>query len=138
MAVLTTQLVRDETFDRRCGAMEELVRELRERTVLVARGGGEKALERHRSRGQLTARERRDGEGRLLLPGDREEAPPRPGGRAAEPAPLRLPCRLRRGVPSAPGRGLPGSRPLRADLLQPSSYVRARRPADRSRHGLVH
>src|SRR5437016_8234462 len=60
MAVLTTQLVRDETFERRRGAMEELVRELRERTVLVARGGGEKALERHRSRGKLTARERID------------------------------------------------------------------------------
>ena len=40
--------------------MEELVRELRERTAAVARGGGEKAVERHRSRGKLTARERID------------------------------------------------------------------------------
>ena len=40
--------------------MEELVAELRERTAQVARGGGEKALERHRSRGKLTARERID------------------------------------------------------------------------------
>jgi acetyl-CoA carboxylase carboxyltransferase component len=40
--------------------MEELVAELRERTALVARGGGEKAVERHRSRGKLTARERID------------------------------------------------------------------------------
>ena len=34
--------------------------ELRERTALVARGGGERAVERHRSRGKLTARERID------------------------------------------------------------------------------
>ena len=40
--------------------MEALVVELRERTALVAGGGGEKALERHRSRGKLTARERID------------------------------------------------------------------------------
>src|SRR4029079_12822190 len=40
--------------------MEALVAELRERTALVARGGGERALERHRSRGKLTARERID------------------------------------------------------------------------------
>ena len=60
MGVLTTQLVRDETFERRRAAMEALVVELRERTALVARGGGKKALERHRSRGKLTARERID------------------------------------------------------------------------------
>jgi len=46
--------------------MEALVAELRERTALVARGGGERALERHRSRGKLTARERID---RLVDPG---------------------------------------------------------------------
>src|SRR5438105_1788924 len=40
--------------------MEGLVAELRERTALVARGGGERALERHRARGKLTARERID------------------------------------------------------------------------------
>ena len=45
--------------------MEELVAELRERSAQVARGGGEKALEKHRSRGKLTARERID---RLLDP----------------------------------------------------------------------
>src|SRR5438067_1461416 len=45
--------------------MEELVARLRERTAQVARGGGEKALDRHRSRGKLTARERID---RLLDP----------------------------------------------------------------------
>src|SRR6266568_4671603 len=46
--------------------MEELVAELRERTARVALGGGEKAVERHRSRGKLTARERID---RLVDPG---------------------------------------------------------------------
>ena len=40
--------------------MEALVAELRNRTTLIAGGGGEKALERHRSRGKLTARERID------------------------------------------------------------------------------
>ena len=40
--------------------MEELVAELRERTAGVAQGGGDNALERHRSRGKLTARERID------------------------------------------------------------------------------
>jgi acetyl-CoA carboxylase carboxyltransferase component len=46
--------------------MEELVAELRERTALVARGGGEHAVERHRARGKLLARERID---RLVDPG---------------------------------------------------------------------
>src|SRR5712671_1524580 len=40
--------------------MAALVAELRERTAEVARGGGEQAVERHRSRGKLTARERVD------------------------------------------------------------------------------
>ncbi len=60
MGVLTTQVDRDETFERRRERMEALVAELRERTALVAAGGGEKAVERHRSRGKLTARERID------------------------------------------------------------------------------
>jgi len=46
--------------------MEMLVSELRERTGQVASGGGEKAVERHRSRGKLLARERID---RLVDPG---------------------------------------------------------------------
>src|SRR5947199_9219369 len=46
--------------------MEGLVAELRERTAQVARGGGDKAVERHRFRGKLTARERID---RLVDPG---------------------------------------------------------------------
>src|SRR5881227_2895996 len=67
MAVLTSQLDRDaEEFTRRQERMEELVAELRERSAQVARGGGEKAMERHTSRGKLPARERID---RLVDPG---------------------------------------------------------------------
>src|SRR6476619_3301503 len=67
MAVLTSQLDREaEEFARRRERMEELVAEVRERTEQVARGGGEKATERHRSRGKLPARERVD---RLVDPG---------------------------------------------------------------------
>src|SRR5512142_382895 len=67
MAVLTSQLDRDaEEFARRRERMQELVAELRERSAQVARGGGEKAMERHRSRGKLPARERID---RLVDPG---------------------------------------------------------------------
>ena len=66
MALLTSEVVRDETFERRRASMSTLVVELRERTALVAAGGGEKAVERHRSRGKLTARERID---RLVDPG---------------------------------------------------------------------
>ncbi len=40
--------------------MQALVAELRERTALVARGGGEAATERHHGRGKLLARERID------------------------------------------------------------------------------
>src|SRR5881409_342049 len=40
--------------------MAALVAELRARTAEVAQGGGEHAIERHRSRGKLTARERID------------------------------------------------------------------------------
>ncbi len=46
--------------------MQGLVAELRERTDEVARGGGEASVERHRSRGKMTARERID---RLVDPG---------------------------------------------------------------------
>jgi acetyl-CoA carboxylase carboxyltransferase component len=66
MAVLESHVEPGEEHDRRRERMEQLVAELRERTELVARGGGEKAVERHRSRGKLTARERID---RLVDPG---------------------------------------------------------------------
>jgi acetyl-CoA carboxylase carboxyltransferase component len=56
----------DATFERRRARMEELVAELRERSALVALGGGERATARHRERGKLPARERID---LLLDPG---------------------------------------------------------------------
>src|SRR5881275_1336237 len=67
MAVLSSQVSREsDEFEHRRELMEGLVAELRERSAQVARGGGEKATERHRSRGKLTARERID---RLVDPG---------------------------------------------------------------------
>ena len=61
MAVLSTQVDRAaDSFRARQERMEALVAELRERTALVSQGGGEKAVDRHRSRGKLTARERID------------------------------------------------------------------------------
>jgi 3-methylcrotonyl-CoA carboxylase beta subunit len=66
MALLGTRVERDTgDFERRRERMEALVDEVRQRTAQIARGGGERALERHRSRGKLTARERVD---RLLDP----------------------------------------------------------------------
>ena len=67
VALLTSQVEREsESFVRRRDRMEALVAELRERTGQVGRGGGAKAVERHRSRGKMTARERVD---RLVDPG---------------------------------------------------------------------
>jgi acetyl-CoA carboxylase carboxyltransferase component len=66
MAVLESGVQQDELFERRRERMEALVAELRDRSAQVAQGGGEKATERHRSRGKLTARERID---RLVDPG---------------------------------------------------------------------
>jgi acetyl-CoA carboxylase carboxyltransferase component len=61
MAVLTSQVDRaSDAYARRRERMEALVAELRERTAEIARGGGERATERHRSRGKLPARERID------------------------------------------------------------------------------
>jgi acetyl-CoA carboxylase carboxyltransferase component len=65
VTVLTSHVDESDAFAERRARMEQLVAELRERTEQVARGGGEKALEKHRSRGKLTARERVD---RLLDP----------------------------------------------------------------------
>ncbi len=48
------------TFAENRDAMQELVTELRERLTHARAGGGEKSVERHRSRGKLTARDRID------------------------------------------------------------------------------
>src|SRR5262245_39118231 len=59
--LLTSQVERNtDLFAQRRERMTGLVAELRERTARVAAGGGEKSVERHRSRGKLTARERID------------------------------------------------------------------------------
>jgi acetyl-CoA carboxylase carboxyltransferase component len=66
VAVLTSQAQRDDVFAARHERMSALVEELRRRTAEVSRGGGERAVARHRDRGKLTARERID---RLVDPG---------------------------------------------------------------------
>src|SRR5579884_3761372 len=66
MALLQTQVARGGDFARRTERMEGLLGELRRRTAVVAAGGGDRAVERHRSRGKLLARERID---RLVDPG---------------------------------------------------------------------
>jgi acetyl-CoA carboxylase carboxyltransferase component len=66
MASLLSDVARTEEFERRRARMQALVDELRARTAEVALGGGERAVERHRARGKLLARERVD---RLVDPG---------------------------------------------------------------------
>src|SRR5438270_26825 len=66
MALLQSRIERTDDFSRRAARLEALVEELRTRTSQVAAGGGERAIERHRSRGKLLARERID---RLVDPG---------------------------------------------------------------------
>src|SRR6476620_7749844 len=66
MALLESRVERTDDFARRQSQMEQLVEELRERSRLVAAGGGERAVERHHGRGKLLARERID---RLVDPG---------------------------------------------------------------------
>ena len=67
MAILETRIDRgSDEFAANRARIEELVAELRERSARVAEGGGSEAVERHRSRGKLLARERIE---RLLDPG---------------------------------------------------------------------
>src|SRR5579862_1577903 len=67
MAVLETRLDRrSESFGANAHRMEGLVAELRERLIAVRAGGGVEAVEKHRRRNKLTARERID---RLVDPG---------------------------------------------------------------------
>ena len=83
-------------------------------------------------------RQRRHGQGRDLLPDDRQEARARAADRARQPAAVRLSRRFRRRVPAASGRSLPGPRALRPHLLQSGPHVGRTHPADRRGHGLVH
>ena len=82
--------------------------------------------------------QRRHGQGRHLLPGDREEALAGAGDCPPEPPALPLPGGLRRGLPPAPGRGVPRPRSLRPDLLQSGPDVGGPHPPGGGRDGLVH
>jgi acetyl-CoA carboxylase carboxyltransferase component len=66
VAQLQSRVEQTDDFARRQAKLQALVDELRERSARSATGGGEQAVERHRSRGKLLARERID---RLLDPG---------------------------------------------------------------------
>ncbi len=94
------------------------------------RPGGRPAL---RDRGQ-----RRHGQGRHLLPDDGQEALAGPGSGAGQPPTLHLPGRLRRGLPTGPGRGLPRPNPFRAHLLQPGQHVCRGHPPDRGGPRFLH
>jgi acetyl-CoA carboxylase carboxyltransferase component len=61
VAILETRVDRSAgDFGTNRARMDELVGELRKRTAAVAEGGGSEAVERHRSRGKMLARERVD------------------------------------------------------------------------------
>jgi acetyl-CoA carboxylase carboxyltransferase component len=67
VTILDTRIDRETAdFQANRERMESLVAELRERTARVSAGGGPEAVERHRSRGKMLARERVDS---LLDPG---------------------------------------------------------------------
>ncbi len=66
MAQLQSRVEQNDDFARRQAQLRALVDELRERSALVAAGGGAQSVERHHSRGKLLARERID---RLVDPG---------------------------------------------------------------------
>ena len=111
------------------------------RRALRRRGARRRGDRGHRARARPARHgpvQRRDREGRHVLPAHGEEAPAGAGDRAGEPAALHLPRRLRRRVPAQAGRGVPRPRPLRPDLLQPGADVRRGHPAGRVRDGLVH
>ena len=84
-------------------------------------------------------RQRRDGQGRHLLPDDGQEAPARPGGRAAQPAAVRLPGRLGRRLPArARTRCSPTASTSAASSTTRRTMSARGHPADRRGAGLVH
>jgi len=66
VTLVASRVERTDDFSRREARLQQLVDELRTRTAQIAAGGGDKAVDRHRSRGKLLARERID---RLVDPG---------------------------------------------------------------------
>ena len=111
------------------------LRRLRRRGPRRGTGHGRRA--RLGTRG-ADRRQRRDREGRHLLPVDGEETSARPGSGDGQSPALRLPGGLGRRIPADAGRGLPRSRPLRPHLLQPGSNVGGWAGADCRGDGFVH
>ena len=91
--------------------------------------------QRPRVRGR---RQRRDRQGRHLLPDDGQEAPARAGGRPGQPAALHLPRRLRRRVPADAGRGVPRPEHFGRIFFNQANLSARGHPADRRGDGLVH
>src|SRR5918994_2142588 len=122
-----------EPFRANEAAHRALGEELRAKLAAARLGGGEKAQGRHTARGKLLPRDRVD---TLLDPGSPflELAPLAAEGMYGGQAPaagVPVPGGLRRRLPAHAGRGLPGPRALRPDLLQPGPDVGRGHPAGR-------
>ena len=83
-------------------------------------------------------RQRRDCQGRHLLPDDGQKAPACAGSRVAESAALHLSGGFRGRLPAAPRRGVPRPRAFRAHLLQPGHHERQGHSAGGRGAGFVH
>jgi acetyl-CoA carboxylase carboxyltransferase component len=60
MKILPNSVKNDLTFDTNADANKELWRIISGKAELIKLGGGKKAIERHKAKGKLTARERID------------------------------------------------------------------------------
>jgi acetyl-CoA carboxylase carboxyltransferase component len=58
MKIITTQIKENETFLKREDFQKQLLRKLEADKNIIKDGGGKKAIEKHKSKGKLTARER--------------------------------------------------------------------------------
>lgn len=58
MKIITTQIKEDQTFLKREDFQKQLLRKLEAAKNIIKDGGGKKAIEKHKSKGKLTARER--------------------------------------------------------------------------------
>ena len=58
MALIGSEIKRDESFQKNEESFKRLLLDVRERTNQIKLGGGQEAMERHRKRGKLPARER--------------------------------------------------------------------------------
>ncbi|MBS4034323.1 MAG: acyl-CoA carboxylase subunit beta [Ignavibacterium sp.] len=60
MKQIGTQTIQNESFLKRDDFQKELIRKLEAAKVKISEGGGKKAIEKHKAKGKLTARERID------------------------------------------------------------------------------